>query len=146
MTSWLPVFSDGEVVSWTLDFMRRNPEAFSGVMEYLIAQAVIHFAETVDCISLSGSPLAGSGEHDSSLGRILALLARTLEPVYGFASLANFKQRFQPRHRPLFLMYQDPAVPACHWAGGGGGLHAQCVRADTGQGAAQVLKQNSPRR
>lgn len=113
VTSWLPVFSNGEVVSWTLDFMRRNPVAFNGVMEYLIAQAVQHFAETVEYISLSGSPLATSGEQDSSLGRILALLARTLEPVYGFASLANFKQRFQPRHRPLYLMYQDPlSLPA----------------------------------
>ncbi|MHA7269621.1 phosphatidylglycerol lysyltransferase domain-containing protein [Arthrobacter sp. HLT1-20] len=113
VTSWLPVFSNGEVVSWTLDFMRRNSEAFNGVMEYLIAQAVNHFAETVEYISLSGSPLANSEEQDSSLGRILALLARTLEPVYGFASLANFKQRFQPRHRPLYLMYQDPlSLPA----------------------------------
>lgn len=112
VTSWLPVFDQGEVVSWTLDFMRRNAGSFNGVMEYLIAQAVHHFAATVHYISLSGSPLAGSAENadaeDGNLDRILALLARTLEPVYGFASLANFKQRFKPRHRPLYLMYQDP--------------------------------------
>ncbi|MBP2413900.1 lysylphosphatidylglycerol synthetase-like protein (DUF2156 family) [Arthrobacter stackebrandtii] len=112
-TSWLPVHDGGEVVSWTLDFMRRNSGAFNGVMEYLVAQAVRHFAPTVEYISLSGSPLAGSAELEGTLGRILALLARTLEPVYGFASLANFKQRFKPRHRPLFLMYQDPlSLPA----------------------------------
>lgn len=112
VTSWLPVFAQGEVVSWTLDFMRRNAGSFNGVMEYLIAQAVHHFAATVEYISLSGSPLAGnSANADAEVGnldRILALLARTLEPVYGFASLANFKQRFKPRHRPLYLMYQDP--------------------------------------
>lgn len=112
VTSWLPVFDQGEVVSWTLDFMRRNSGAFNGVMEYLIAQAVRHFAATVEYISLSGSPLAsnvaGEGEENGNLARILALLARTLEPVYGFSSLANFKQRFKPRHRPLYLMYQDP--------------------------------------
>lgn len=113
VTSWLPVYSDGEVVSWTLDFMRRNSGAFNGVMEYLIAQAVKHFAPSVEYISLSGSPLAGSAEMDSGLGRVLALLSRTLEPVYGFSSLANFKQRFKPRHRPLFLMYLDPlSLPA----------------------------------
>ena len=118
VTSWLPVFAQGEVLSWTLDFMRRNSGAFNGVMEYLIAQAVYHFASTVEYISLSGSPLADTGEHDRSaedntLRRILALLARTLEPVYGFSSLANFKQRFKPRHRSLYLMYQDPlALPA----------------------------------
>ncbi|MFQ4147327.1 DUF2156 domain-containing protein [Arthrobacter sp. LAPM80] len=113
VTSWLPVFAEGEVVSWTLDFMRRNAGAFNGVMEYLIAQAVHHFKETVEYISLSGSPLANSQEEGSSLGRILGLLARTLEPVYGFASLANFKQRFKPRHRSMYLMYPDPlSLPA----------------------------------
>lgn len=123
VTSWLPVYSDGEIVSWTLDFMRRNSGAFNGVMEYLIAQAVQHFAATVEYISLSGSPLANTGDtanagqeqsgqrstgQENTLGRILALLARSLEPVYGFSSLANFKQRFKPRHRSLYLMYQDP--------------------------------------
>ncbi|MDD0858700.1 DUF2156 domain-containing protein [Arthrobacter alpinus] len=126
VTSWLPVYSEGEIVSWTLDFMRRNSGAFNGVMEYLIAQAVQHFAATVEYISLSGSPLATTSEtgvtgvsgqespgQENTLERILALLARTLEPVYGFSSLANFKQRFKPRHRSLYLMYQDPlSLPA----------------------------------
>ncbi|WP_269937039.1 DUF2156 domain-containing protein [Arthrobacter sp. HY1533] len=113
VTSWLPVHSQGAVVGWTLDFMRRDSAAFNGVMEYLIAKAVRHFAQTVETISLSGSPLSGSGGADGGLDRILALLARTLEPVYGFASLAQFKSRFKPRHRTLYLMYRDPlALPA----------------------------------
>ncbi|MGA7204372.1 MAG: DUF2156 domain-containing protein [Specibacter sp.] len=131
LTSWLPVFSNGEVASWTLDFMRRNTDAFNGVMEFLIAQAVLHFKDQVPVISLSGTPLsitpdAGEEEADgleppsplevlegTSMERILALLGRTLEPVYGFASLANFKSRFQPRHRTLYMMYQDPlSLPA----------------------------------
>lgn len=45
--------------------------------------------------------------------KILGMLARTLEPVYGFASLANFKKRLQPRHRTLYMAYQNPlALPA----------------------------------
>ena len=113
VTSWLPVYSQGQVVSWTLDFMRRNSGAYNGVMEFLIAEAVNHFRESVEYISLSGSPLANSQEQDNSLGRVLGLLARTLEPVYGFASLANFKQRFKPRHESWYLMYQDPlSLPA----------------------------------
>ncbi|MGO4384830.1 bifunctional lysylphosphatidylglycerol flippase/synthetase MprF [Specibacter sp. RAF43] len=167
VTSWLPVFSDGAVVSWTLDFMRRGDDAFKGVMEFLIAEAVLHFRGEVAQISLSGSPLAiaaapddastvcdqaqlvgtghGAGAEDdtpaafddaqrggggqgagvaaahgeapvhplaalqgTSMDRLLALLGRTLEPVYGFQSLANFKKRFQPRHRTLYMMYQDP--------------------------------------
>lgn len=113
VTSWLPVYSHGQVVSWTLDFMRRNSGAYNGVMEFLIAEAVNHFKESVEYISLSGSPLANSQEQDNSLGKVLGLLARTLEPVYGFASLANFKQRFKPRHESWYLMYQDPlSLPA----------------------------------
>ncbi|ALE06556.1 hypothetical protein AL755_15645 [Arthrobacter sp. ERGS1:01] len=132
VTSWLPVFSNGEVVSWTLDFMRRNTDAFNGVMEFLIAEAVLHFRDRVSTISLSGTPLSISPDTDSdpepeddepanplevledtSMERFLALLGRTLEPVYGFASLANFKRRFQPQHRTLYMMYQDPlSLPA----------------------------------
>ena len=177
VTSWLPVFSHGEVVSWTLDFMRRNSGSFNGVMEYLIAQAVQHFALTVDYISLSGSPLAGSPRsgsprsgaahvgsalampagpgdavastaapspavpspagtvadgQENTLARMLELLARTLEPVYGFSSLANFKQRFKPRHRSLYLMYQDPlSLPAIGWAVGEAYLPNVSVRSLT---------------
>ena len=87
-------------------------------MEFLIASSVIHFKETLDVISLSGSPLvnsvpsaaaapADSAEGDA-LGRFLNLLGSGLEPVYGFRSLAAFKARFQPRHRTLYMMYQDP--------------------------------------
>lgn len=125
ITSWLPVFSQGAEVSWTLDFMRRNSTAYNGVMEFLIAQAVLNFRESVDWISLSGSPLSIEPSdnqalaqpkdqlEDASVARLLELLGRTLEPVYGFASLANFKRRFQPQHRNLFMMYQDPlALPA----------------------------------
>ena len=138
VTSWLPVYSDGAVVSWTLDFMRRNSGSFNGVMEYLVAQAVKHFSPTVESISLSGSPLSGSEDLEGTLGRILALLARTLEPVYGFASLANFKQRFKPRHRSLYLMYQDPlSLPAIGRAVGEAYMPNVSVRS-----LARVLRKN----
>ncbi|WP_427130584.1 bifunctional lysylphosphatidylglycerol flippase/synthetase MprF [Pseudarthrobacter sp. S9] len=58
VTSWLPVYDGGQLVSWTLDFMRRRGDAFPGVMEFLIASAVQELKRTVEFISLSGSPLA----------------------------------------------------------------------------------------
>ena len=58
VTSWLPVYTDGRLVSWTLDFMRRRGDAFPGVMEFLIASAVQELRSSVEVISLSGSPLA----------------------------------------------------------------------------------------
>ena len=114
-TSWLPVYEEGHVVSWTLDFMRRSPDGFPGVMEFLVASAVSELRKTVDTISLSGSPLAAdpTGERaaveggDELLGGILEAAGQALEPIYGFRSLARFKSHFQPEYRALYMYYQD---------------------------------------
>jgi lysylphosphatidylglycerol synthetase-like protein (DUF2156 family) len=128
VTSWLPVYEDGRLVSRTLDVMRRGADGFPGVMEFLIASAVLELRHTVAVISLSGSPLANDGggrgsaaadpagrqegaeERDGAdnLVRILDLVGHALEPVYGFRSLAAFKSRFKPEYRALYLYYQDP--------------------------------------
>jgi len=112
VTSWLPVFEDGKVVSWTLDFMRRRGDAFPGVMEFLIASAVLHLRDSVEVISLSGSPLAREKgeleEQAKGLAGLLDVVGQALEPVYGFRSLASFKSRFQPEYRTLYMYYQDP--------------------------------------
>lgn len=122
-TSWLPVYDDGRLVSRTLDVMRRGTGGFPGVMEFLIASAVLELRESVEVISLSGSPLANDGgtqdpDQDpadgqvrgsaENLARILDVVGHALEPVYGFRSLAAFKSRFKPEYRGLYLYYQDP--------------------------------------
>jgi len=126
ITSWLPVYDDGKLVSRTLDVMRRGAEGFPGVMEFLIAAAVVELRESVEVISLSGSPLAGAPDGEAppdqvadaqvadaqvpaeNLVRILDVVGHALEPVYGFRSLAAFKSRFKPEYRTLYLYYQDP--------------------------------------
>ncbi|MEV7604760.1 DUF2156 domain-containing protein [Paenarthrobacter sp. NPDC089322] len=112
VTSWLPVYRDGRIVSWTLDFMRRRGDAFPGVMEFLIASAILHLRETVEVISLSGSPLAREQDEidrrAEGLAGILDVVGQALEPVYGFRSLASFKSRFKPDYRTLYMYYQDP--------------------------------------
>lgn len=118
VTSWLPVYADGRLVSWTLDFMRRRGDAFPGVMEFLIASAVQELRSSVEVISLSGSPLAkdaatvadaaGTEAGPEALARILDVVGKALEPVYGFRSLASFKSRFKPDYRTLYLYYEDP--------------------------------------
>ncbi len=67
-------------------------------------------------MSLSGAPLARAGAADSAMDRgpldgFLDRLGTRLEPYYGFRSLHAFKAKFQPRFKPLFLMFPDEAAP-----------------------------------
>ncbi|QTF70716.1 phosphatidylglycerol lysyltransferase domain-containing protein [Arthrobacter woluwensis] len=116
VTSWMPMYQDGEIIGWTLDFMRRSPESFNGVMEFLIASAALHMRdEGCRYMSLSGAPLAtkpaapGAEEPEDVAGMdaFLAWLSRTLEPAYGFSSLFRFKAKFHPEYVTLSMAYQD---------------------------------------
>jgi len=118
VTSWLPVYgpAGGEgtagkprILGWTLDLMRRRDGGFGPVMEFLIASSAQHFAaEGYEFVSLSGAPLvrpedAAAGPVDQVLEQIGGLI----EPLYGFKSLHRFKQKFNPRHESLYLLYRD---------------------------------------
>lgn len=109
--SWLPIYGDGRVRGWTLDLMRRRDGGFGPVMEFLIGSSAQHFsAEGADVLSLSGAPLAH--EYPVDAGAIADLqqrMAALLEPVYGFASLHRFKQKFHPRYETMYLLYRDEA-------------------------------------
>ncbi|MFB8299113.1 rhomboid family intramembrane serine protease [Kitasatospora purpeofusca] len=112
LTSWMPVYENGEPVGWTLDFMRRRSDGFRGVTEFLIASAALGFKqEGARFLSLSGAPLARSEkEPPTGLQKTLDWLGRVLEPVYGFRSLLAFKAKFQPEYRPMYMAYPDPAA------------------------------------
>jgi lysylphosphatidylglycerol synthetase-like protein (DUF2156 family) len=113
ITSWLPVHEDGEIVGWTLDFMRRRANGFRGSMEFLIASAALTLKEEgATFLSLSGAPLArlDRGEQPGGLQRLLDFTGQVLEPVYGFRSLFAFKAKFQPVYRPMFMAYPDSAA------------------------------------
>ncbi|ALS57742.1 bifunctional lysylphosphatidylglycerol flippase/synthetase MprF [Rathayibacter toxicus] len=115
VTSWLPVYREGELSGWTLDFMRRSDDAMPGIMEFLIASAALRFQEEgAKMLSLSGAPLAtapvekGEEQPESTvLSRLLDFLSRTLEPAYGFTSLFRFKAKFHPRYAGLWMVYPD---------------------------------------
>lgn len=114
VTSWLPTRREGIVIGWTLDFMRRRPESMNGVMEFLIAEAATSMRDAgVEFLSLSGAPLAHTASlagEASGIDKILAYLSSSLEPVYGFRSLLNFKRKFQPEFHPLIMAYPDAAA------------------------------------
>lgn len=109
--SWLPVYGEGAITGWTLDLMRRREGGFGPVMEYLIGASAQQFSnEGAAIMSLSGAPLAH--EYPADAGVIADLqerMAAMLEPVYGFASLHRFKQKFHPRYETMYLLYRDEA-------------------------------------
>ncbi|MFH5878709.1 bifunctional lysylphosphatidylglycerol flippase/synthetase MprF [Arthrobacter sp. NA-172] len=127
VTSWLPVYRNGHIVGWTLDFMRRRSNGFRASIEFLLASAALSLKdEGCEFISLSGAPLARIAEDPEemprprarsrppgNLDRLLDWLGATLEPVYGFRSLLAFKAKFRPRYEPLYMLYPDAAsLPA----------------------------------
>lgn len=117
VTSWLPVYDDGKVTGWTLDFMRRRGDGLRSSMEFLIGTAALTLqAQGYSFLSLSGAPLASAGVGGAgpeTQQRFLGWLAATLEPVYGFQSLLGFKKKFAPRFVPWFMVYPDAsALPA----------------------------------
>ena len=114
--SWLPVYRggpDGGVRGWTLDLMpKRNGPGANNMVEFLIARSALQFKEEgADYVSLSGAPLARSGDDDevAVLDRGLDLLGQALEPYYGFRSLHHFKSKFNPRIEPVYLCFRDEA-------------------------------------
>ena len=112
VTSWLPVYRNGEVIGLTLDFMRRREGGFRPVMEYLIGRAAQDAqAEGLQILSLSGAPLTRSSPADgaasSRFDPLIDLLASMLEPAYGFGSLHAYKRKFKPRAVPMYLAVPD---------------------------------------
>lgn len=111
--SWLPVYgAGGAIAGWTLDLMRRREGGFGSVMEFLIASSLRTFSdEGAAFASLSGAPLAHTARTQAAepVDRVLAALARALEPLYGFGSLHAFKAKFSPRIVPMYLVYRDEA-------------------------------------
>lgn len=117
VTSWMPCYSEGEPIGWTLDFMRRRTgteaAGFKGVMEFLIGTAALDLqAQGAQFLSLSGAPLAQAHPDEDQAGvqRLLQVIGGTMEPVYGFRSLLRFKAKFQPEYRPLYLCYPEAAA------------------------------------
>ncbi len=117
ITSWLPTYRDGRIRGWTLDFMRRSTTSANGEMEMLIAETVLRAQrEGVEFVSLSAAPLsriAPGSSGSEAAARLLEGVGSRLERLYHFKSLLNYKLKFAPELRPLYLAYPDSvSIPA----------------------------------
>ena len=104
--TWLPIHGTG---GWVIDIMRRRPDAFNGIMEFLIISSALAFRdEGAPFVSLATAPLARverEGEEIGTVEQAVIGLAGLVEPVYGAHSLFEFKNKFAPRWEPVFIAY-----------------------------------------
>ncbi|KQB83809.1 bifunctional lysylphosphatidylglycerol flippase/synthetase MprF [Corynebacterium oculi] len=108
VTSWLPVYEHGAVAGLTLDFLRRDASGFKSAIEFLLSQALLDAAaEGLGWISLSGAPLARSTPAEGFVDQTLDRVGASMEPFYGFRSLAASKYKFHPEYHPWYVVCRD---------------------------------------
>ena len=108
-TTFVPAFGAGETQGWTLDLMRRRPDALHGVMDFLIISAAQTFTEEgAERVSLGLSPLAGADEaaETAAVSHVRRFLFTRLNRVYNFQGLHTFKGKFATDWEPRYLIYQ----------------------------------------
>lgn len=90
----------------TIDLMRHLDEAPSGVMEFLFTELLLHFAEEGYAeFSLGNAPLSGlEARRGAALStRLGAIVYRHGRQFYNFEGLRNFKDKFAPDWRPIYV-------------------------------------------
>ncbi len=97
---------------YTLDLMRRLPDAANGIVEALVAQTVMELDDRgVRRLSLNFAAfsrlLADDVQHNG-VDRLLRRVVDVLNPYYQIRSLRDFNEKFQPEWQPRSLIYADP--------------------------------------
>lgn len=109
--SFTPVYgAEAGIQGWQLDLLRRSEGAPPGTMEALVLAAVLAMqAEGCALCSLALSPLSGESGlpiegNPDFIERGRGLIYEHLGRLYNFEGLHRFKQKFQPRWVPRYLV------------------------------------------
>ena len=92
----------------SLDLMRRQREVENGTMELLFASLLDWAkAQGYASFSLGQAPLTGIGEHndDPRLEQALRRLSEYFKRFINFKGLHSFKEKFNPRWEPRYVVY-----------------------------------------
>lgn len=92
----------------TIDLMRHKAQIENGVMDFLFTSLFQHYQErNYDGFNLGLSALAGVGEAEQSrqLEKGMRYLYAHLNQFYNFKGLHHYKDKFQPRWEPRYLVY-----------------------------------------
>jgi lysylphosphatidylglycerol synthetase-like protein (DUF2156 family) len=91
-----------------MDLMRYAADAPKCLMDYLIAQSLLHFQkEGYKYASLSNAPLANVSPEDefTLLDRGVKLLFENVRGIYEYRSLFQFKKKFNPVWEGRYLAF-----------------------------------------
>jgi phosphatidylglycerol lysyltransferase len=96
----------GKGWGWTLDMMRRTPDAPPGVMELQLVQAIERFRSCgAHRVSLGMVALADTRREMTAAGRWLSSFATHRMPLFESSrTLFNFKQKFHPCWESRYLV------------------------------------------
>lgn len=106
---FVPVY--GDQPGYSLDLMRRRPDAANGITEYLIARSALALgARGFHRLSLNFAAwgrLLDSAEDAGLSGRLQRLMAKGLNPFFQIQSLRDFNQKFGPEWVPRSVVIDD---------------------------------------
>ncbi len=104
----------GEDPGYSLDLMRRNPDAPNGVTEFLIANCALALGrQGFRRLSMNFAAWGRLFEQTRSLSigeRIQRAIAKALNPFFQIESLRDFNQKFEPEWLPRSIVIEDPAA------------------------------------
>ena len=106
--------SYGADPGYSLDLMRREPDAPNGLTEFLISESSLALGrQGFDRLSMNFAAwgrLFGEGGDLSMSDRMLRSLAKGLDPFFQVKSLRDFNQKFRPEWLPRSIVIEDPAA------------------------------------
>lgn len=104
---WLPISARR---GWVIDLMMRRSDCMSNVMEFLIGSSFLAFQDRGYAFaSLAAAPLADIDREPtkgSLVQRTIALIYDRFDAYYNFRSLFEYKAKFQPKWKPVYLAYE----------------------------------------
>jgi lysyl-tRNA synthetase, class II len=103
----------GDDPGYSLDLMRRRPDAVNGLTEYLIAKSALALgAQGFRRLSMNFAAWGRLFEEGRGLSfgeRVEKRIASALNPFFQIESLRDFNRKFQPRWLARSIVIEDPA-------------------------------------
>ncbi|MGH2993009.1 MAG: phosphatidylglycerol lysyltransferase domain-containing protein, partial [Solirubrobacterales bacterium] len=104
----------GEDPGYSLDLMRRCPDAVNGTTEFLIASSALALgAQGFHRLSMNFAVWGRLFDVSRGLGpgeRVEKAIAKALNPFFQIQSLRDFNRKFSPEWLPRSIVIEDPAA------------------------------------